>query len=183
MCVFVRKLQSLQIKTQMFLIQVYSLVLFQNIIIHKIFKFLIISDGLWLTCKQPCPLLIQTENSSFSVARPVNGWHRGKTHKNRSSPFCDGNKYFPWDPGSAHPWRYCWMYCWKKKVLSCIVKRANEDCYPFPVQQLHSSLVTWIPLCFGYASACVPRYTNTHKNKAVMFYYHIISPKRHLTIK
>lgn len=120
----------------------------------------------------------------FSVMRlPVNGWHRGKTTwTDHHHHFVTGTD-FPWDSGSAHPWRQGWMCCWKP-VLSYMDKRENKVCYLFPVQQLHSSLVTWIPVCFGYASACAPVYTQTHTHTHVRTkHLHNILQKRHLTTK
>lgn len=86
-------------------------------------------------------------------------------YKNRSSSFSDWNSF-------SLRFRKCTPLATllnvPLKVRSVLTgKRANEDCYLFPVQQLRSSLVTWIPLCFGYASACAPVYTHTHKNKAL----------------
>lgn len=79
----------------------------------------------------------------------------------------------PCDSGSARPRWHGWM-CWWKYFLSYMDKRSNEACYLFPAQQLHSGLVTLIPRCFDYASACAPAHTNTHRN---------ILSKRRFTVK
>lgn len=60
------------------------------------------------------------------------------------------------------------LHCWKHFV-SYMNKRANKGCYLFPAQQLHSSPVALIQLRFGYASACAPVHTYTHKVQCIFY--------------
>lgn len=47
-------------------------------------------------------------------------------------------------------------FCYESTFGSYMSKKSNKNSHLFPVQQLHSSLVTWSRQWFGCASACAP---------------------------
>lgn len=92
------------------------------------------------------------------LGQPVNGWHEGtKTQQIMLIIF--------WWEQSFPKFQDAHTLGNMMRVLSVLYGQERKKIYYlFPVQQLHSSQATWIPLCFGYASACAPLYPNTHKD-------------------
>lgn len=64
-------------------------------------------------------------------------------------------------------------------TLDDTAQSTNEDCHLSPVQQFHLSLVTWIPLCFGFASACAP----ICKHRKTLFLQHFTKGRLEVNMK